>query len=123
MLGVVGCPKSHTYGGCPEPVGLLMLFAGRRRGEGPGRTGFSPEIGGRMEFDPVLWVMALLSAGPFALAVTAGAIVSICRSHFSGPRTAGWILLVVLLPLLGPACWFGRHLLQRLPSGVARTPG
>jgi hypothetical protein len=76
-----------------------------------------------MELDPTLWVMALLSAGPFALAVTAGAIVSICRSNFSGARTAGWILLVALLPLLGPACWFGRHLLPGLPTGISRSPG
>ena len=76
-----------------------------------------------MEFDPMLWLMALLSAGPFALAVAAGAIVSICRSNFNAARTAGWILLVVLLPLLVPACWFCRHLLPGLPNGISRPSG
>jgi len=76
-----------------------------------------------VEFDPMLWLMALLSAGPFALAVAAGAIVSICRSNFSGARTAGWILLVVLFPLFGPACWFCRHLLPGLSNGISRPSG
>ncbi|GLB69416.1 PLDc N-terminal domain-containing protein [Arthrobacter mangrovi] len=76
-----------------------------------------------MEFDPMLWLMALLSAGPFALAVAAGAVVSICRSNFNTARTAGWISLVVFLPLLGPACWFGRHLLPGLANGFSRSSG
>ncbi len=71
----------------------------------------------------MLWLMALLSAGPFALAVAAGAVVSICRSDFNVARTAGWILLVVLLPLLGPACWFCRHLLTGLSNGFTRSSG
>jgi hypothetical protein len=41
MLGVVGCPKSHTYGGCPEPVGVLMLFAGAVEGRAPAGPAFS----------------------------------------------------------------------------------
>lgn len=59
-----------------------------------------------MLFDSVTWISALVCAGPFALLLAAGALVSIWRSNRQRTAQAGWSLLVLALPLLGALAWF-----------------
>ncbi|MGM0928203.1 MAG: PLDc N-terminal domain-containing protein [Actinomycetota bacterium] len=59
-----------------------------------------------MLFDSVMWMTALVCAGPFALLLAAGALVSIWRSNRQRAAKVGWSLVVLVLPLLGPLVWF-----------------
>ena len=59
-----------------------------------------------MLFDSVTWISAAVCAGPFALFLAVGALVSIWRSKRQRSAKAGWSLLVLALPILGPLAWF-----------------
>ena len=68
----------------------------------------------RVEYDQLMW---LVCAGPFALCLTAGALVSVLRSSLPpGPRTA-WACVVLLVPVLGASLWLVAH---RAPSKKQR---
>ena len=63
-----------------------------------------------VEYDQLMW---LVCAGPFALCLTAGALVSVLRSDFPpGPKTA-WAWVVLVVPVLGASFWLAAH---RAPS-------
>ena len=64
------------------------------------------EGGGPLLFDSVTWISALVCAGPFALLLATGALVSIWRSNRQRTAKSGWSLVVLALPLLGPLVWF-----------------
>src|SRR6185312_14364280 len=56
--------------------------------------------GGPLLFDSVTWISALVCAGPFALLLASGALVSIWRSNRQRTAKSGWSLVVLALPLL-----------------------
>lgn len=61
-----------------------------------------------------LWIV-------LSIAVVAYALVDVARHRgLSTAAAAGWVLLIVLVPLVGPALWFfvGR---PRVRPGVRRT--
>lgn len=58
-----------------------------------------------MLFDSVTWIAAVVCAGPFALFLAVGAMVSILRSDRQPVVKVGWSLAVLALPILGPLAW------------------
>lgn len=60
----------------------------------------------RVEYDQLMW---LVCAGPFALCLSAGALVSVLRSDVPiGAKTA-WACVVLLVPVLGASLWLVAH--------------
>jgi hypothetical protein len=59
-----------------------------------------------LEYDQLIW---LVCAGPFALCLTVGALVSVLRSDFPPGAKTAWVCMVLLVPVLGPALWLAAH--------------
>ena len=59
-----------------------------------------------LEYDQLIW---LVCAGPFALCLSAGALVSVLRSDFPPGAKTAWACVVLLVPVLGAFLWLGAH--------------
>jgi hypothetical protein len=62
--------------------------------------------GCRLEYDQLIW---LVCAGPFALCLTVGALVSVLRSDFPPGAKTVWACVVLLVPVLGASLWLAAH--------------
>ncbi|NMR31771.1 PLDc_N domain-containing protein [Arthrobacter sp. SF27] len=60
----------------------------------------------RVEYVQLMW---LDCAGPFALCLNAGALVSVLRSTFSAAAKTAWACVVLLVPVLGASFWLAAH--------------
>ncbi|HEX2248025.1 MAG TPA: PLD nuclease N-terminal domain-containing protein [Arthrobacter sp.] len=59
-----------------------------------------------VEYDQLMW---LVCAGPFALCLSAGALVSVLRSTLSPAAKTAWGCVVLLVPVLGASLWLAAH--------------
>ena len=49
----------------------------------------------------IIWSVSVL----VAVAMLAWTLVSIARSSMDSPAKLAWVLIVLLLPIIGPICW------------------
>lgn len=60
----------------------------------------------QVEYNQLIW---LVCAGPFALCLSAGSLVSLLRSDFSPGAKTAWACVVLLVPILGASLWLAAH--------------